>query len=207
MALQRASRAGALAFVSFEFRRNCLRNIDRLAVPSYDSLTIVQGGLPVVLDEIDLAILDLLMKDGRIPIEHVAKAVNLSRPAVQQRVRRLEARGIIRGYSVHINWADVGYPVLAHVHGVLNGTCRDTVPALLATNSPGAIITDAYRIAGEFCVMLVVRAASTLALQDMIDALRENGSLSSTHTTIVLSTLREGMVDHEIPTLDTARAQ
>lgn len=161
----------------------------------------------MVLDEIDFLILDMLMKDGRIPIEHVAKAVNLSRPAVQQRVRRLEARGIIRGYSVHVNWAEVGYPVLAHVFGVLKGDGREAVPALLNTRSPGAIITDAYRLAGEFCVKFVVRAASTLALQDMIDALRQHGSLSSTQTTIVLSTLREGMVDHEIPALDTASAQ
>lgn len=159
-----------------------------------------------MLDEIDRRILDLLTKDGRRPLEQVAKAVNLSRPAVQQRVRRLEARGVIRGYSVQVDWAAVGYPVLAHVRGVLNGSCRDVAPRLLATQSPGATITDIHRIAGDFCVTLSVRAATTIALQDMIDALRQGGSLSSTHTTIVLSTLREGGVDHEIPAVDAALA-
>lgn len=157
-----------------------------------------------MIDEIDHLILDLLAKDGRMPLERVAQAVNLSRPAVQQRVRRLEARGIIRGYTVQVDWEKIGYPVVAHIRGVLRGTWRDAAPALLATTSPGAVITDAYRIAGDYCVWLVIRASSTLALQDMIDALRQGGSLSSTHTTIVLSTLREGMIDHEIPTLDTA---
>lgn len=160
-----------------------------------------------MLDEIDRQILDLLIKEGRLPLEQVAKAVNLSRPAVQHRVRRMEARGVIRGYTAQVDWAAIGYPVLAHVRGTLQGNGRDVVRQLLALTSPGAVITDAHRIAGDYCLTVSVRAASTLALQDMIDAMRAVGGLTSTHTTIVLSTLREGMIDHEIPPVDAAVAQ
>lgn len=152
-----------------------------------------------MIDAIDQQIIAELLADGRRPLEQVARKVNLSRPAVHERVRRLEASGVIRGYTLRVDWAEMGFPVLAYVHLRHRGSCLVVGDELLSRTVPGAIIEDCHRIAGDYCLVVWIRATSTLTLQDQIDAFRTHEAVQSTHTTIVLSSLREGMISYELP--------
>ena len=62
------------------------------------------------MDAIDQAIVRLLDRHGRLSQEQLAKRVRLSRPAVHQRVKRLEAAGVLKGYRAVLDWAAVGLP-------------------------------------------------------------------------------------------------
>src|ERR1043165_253677 len=67
------------------------------------------------LDTTDRRILRILAQDGRASYQAVADEVGLSRPAIMERVKRLEEAGYIRGYRVQLDRAKVGFPVTAFV--------------------------------------------------------------------------------------------
>lgn len=144
------------------------------------------------MDAIDREIVRLLHDNGRLNQERLARRVNLSRPAVHERVKRLEERGVIRGYRALVDWAAMGLPVTAFVwvrtHGV---GCGVTGGALAALDREDAAVVECHRVTGEWCLLLKVRAASPLALQDLIDAMRETPGVAATMTTLALSTVGE----------------
>ncbi|RCK24478.1 Lrp/AsnC family transcriptional regulator [Thalassospira sp. GO-4] len=67
------------------------------------------------MDEIDQKILKILMRDARISQKELAAKVGLSAPGVAERVRRLEERGVIRGFTIDIDPEALGYPLQAIV--------------------------------------------------------------------------------------------
>ena len=67
------------------------------------------------MDEIDREIVRISHANGRLNQERIAREVKLSRPAVHERVRRLEEQGVIRGYKALVDWAALGQPVTAFV--------------------------------------------------------------------------------------------
>src|SRR5580765_8681073 len=67
------------------------------------------------IDPISRRILQLLLADGRASYQAIADEVGLSRPAVMERVKRLEESGYIRGYTARLDRAKVGYPITAFV--------------------------------------------------------------------------------------------
>ena len=71
--------------------------------------------MAVDLDALDLRILTLLLADGRSPVSQVADQVGLSRPAVAERIEKLERQGVIRGTTVVVEPSAVGRGVTAFV--------------------------------------------------------------------------------------------
>ncbi|MBU8977357.1 Lrp/AsnC family transcriptional regulator [Lysobacter sp. MMG2] len=67
------------------------------------------------LDPVDQRILQRLLENARISMKDLAAEVGLSPPSVTERVRRLEERGVIRGFTVELNPAALGYPMQAIV--------------------------------------------------------------------------------------------
>jgi Lrp/AsnC family transcriptional regulator, leucine-responsive regulatory protein len=68
-----------------------------------------------MLDDIDQHILAVLLEDSRIPLKQLAQQVGLSSPSVSERLRRLGERGVIRGFTIDIDPAAIGYPLQAIV--------------------------------------------------------------------------------------------
>lgn len=144
------------------------------------------------MDPIDRTIVKLLQKDGRMSHEQISREVHLSRPAVHDRIRRMEAAGVIRGYSAQIDWEAVGLPVAAFIQARVSGNCYPTAQTILAMVSDAAMVEECHRVAGDWCLLIQVRAASPLALQGLLDEIREIPAVQNTMTTIALSTvLRE----------------
>jgi len=141
------------------------------------------------MDETNRKIVALLAGDGRLSFTELAKHTGLSVSAVQQRVRRLEEGGVIRGYSAVINPSAAGLPLTAFVSiKPFDPAAPDDAPDRLAHL---AAIEACHSVAGEENYILKVRVASPSALEDLLQEIRAAAGVS-TRTTIVLSTPFEG---------------
>ena len=134
-------------------------------------------------------ILALLAADGRLSFTDLAKQTGLSVSAVQQRVRRLEERGVIRGYSASIDPGEAGLPLTAFVSiKPFDPSAPDDAPERLAHLKA---IEACHSVAGDENYILKVRVAEPAALEDLLQQIRAAANVS-TRTTIVLSTPFEG---------------
>jgi Lrp/AsnC family leucine-responsive transcriptional regulator len=142
------------------------------------------------MDAIDHAIARLLERHGRLSQEQLARRVRLSRPAVHQRLKRLEAAGVLQGYRAVLDWAAVGLPLTAFVWVRTGGaSCAGVGPALLELGGEDGFVEECHRVTGDWCLLLKVRAASPLALQELIDRARAVTGVQATMTTLALSSL------------------
>ena len=137
------------------------------------------------MEEIDRKILSLLASDGRMSFTDLARQTGLSVSATHQRVRRLERRGVIRGYAAVINAADAGLPLTAFISiKPFDPAAADDAPDRLA-HLPA--IEACHSVAGEENYILKVRVASPGDLENLLSEIRAAANVS-TRTTIVLST-------------------
>jgi Lrp/AsnC family leucine-responsive transcriptional regulator len=137
------------------------------------------------VEEIDSKILGLLCRDGRISFTELAKQTGLSVSATHQRVRRMERRGLIKGYAAVIDPADAGLPLTAFVSiKPFDPAAPDDAPERLAHLTA---IEACHSVAGEENYILKVRVASPADLEDLLQQIRASAGVS-TRTTIVLST-------------------
>jgi Lrp/AsnC family leucine-responsive transcriptional regulator len=137
------------------------------------------------VEEIDRKILGLLCRDGRISFTELSRQTGLSVSATHQRVRRLERRGMIKGYAAVIDPAGAGLPLTAFVSiKPFDPAAPDDAPQRLAHL---AAIEACHSVAGEENYILKVRVASPTDLEDLLQAIRASAGVS-TRTTIVLST-------------------
>lgn len=137
-------------------------------------------------DQTDWRIIAELQRDGRLSYNQLGRLVNLSSPAVAERVRRLEESGVITGYQARIDPARVGLGLTAFVQlRCALGRC------LLKTSAAEDFpeVTEVHKLSGNWCSMLRVRAASMRHLEGLLERLGEHGEMNS-H--IVLSTQYEG---------------
>jgi len=141
------------------------------------------------LEQLDQAIVRELASDGRRSFTDLAERVGLSVSAVHQRVRRLEQRGVIRGYTAKLDCDAVGLSLTAFVSLTpIDPAAADDYPQRLEHIQE---IESCYSVAGEESYILLVRVASPLALEDLLRRVREAAKVS-TRTTVVLSTPYEG---------------
>jgi Lrp/AsnC family transcriptional regulator, leucine-responsive regulatory protein len=137
------------------------------------------------VEEINRKIVALLADDGRMSFTELARRTGLSVSAAQQRVRRLEQRGVIKGYSAVISAEEIGLPLTAFVSiKPFDPASPDDAPERLAHL---AAIEACHSVAGDENYILKVRVGSPSDLEDLLQEIRAAANVS-THTTIVLST-------------------
>jgi Lrp/AsnC family transcriptional regulator, leucine-responsive regulatory protein len=143
----------------------------------------------IELEAIDRAIARELSADGRCSFTDLAERVGLSVSAVHQRVRRLEQRGVIRGYSARLNIESVGLPLTAFISLTpTDPAAPDDYPQRLERIHE---IESCYSVAGDYSYVILVRVGSPVMLEDLLRRIREAANVS-TKTTVVLSTPFEG---------------
>jgi Lrp/AsnC family transcriptional regulator, leucine-responsive regulatory protein len=146
------------------------------------------GGPAVPAADVDRALLAALAKDGRASYTDLAERVGLSVSAVHQRVRRLEQRGLIKGYRAVLDAGGLGLPLTAFVSITpIDVAQPDDAPARLAHLSA---IEACHSVAGVESYILKVRVASPDALEGLLQAIRAAANVT-TRTTVVLSTFYE----------------
>ena len=136
------------------------------------------------MDTVDRSILALLEQDARLTYADIGKRVGLAASSVHDRVRKLERRGVITGYRAEVDLERVDLPITAFVSLALRPSSPQDLPALIAEFP---LVESCYSVAGDNSYVLVVRAPSTNALEELLDALRAKLDVT-TKSTIVLST-------------------
>jgi Lrp/AsnC family leucine-responsive transcriptional regulator len=137
------------------------------------------------LDDIDRILVRQLVADGRATLAELAASAGLSVSAVQSRVRRLEARGVVTGYVARIDPESVGHLLSAFVAITpLDPSQPDDAPARLQHI---AEIEACHSVAGEESYVLLVRVQSPRALEDLLQRIRTAANVQ-TRSTIILNT-------------------
>ena len=141
------------------------------------------------MEETDRAIVAALAADGRLSYTDLAEKVGLSVSAAHQRVRRLEARGVLKGYAARVDHEAIGLPLTAFVAiRPLDAGAPDDAPQRLAGLPE---IESCYSVAGEDFYLLLVRVRSPSDLERLLHEIRGAANVT-TRTTVVLSTPYEG---------------
>jgi Lrp/AsnC family transcriptional regulator, leucine-responsive regulatory protein len=141
------------------------------------------------VEDTDRAIVRALTEDGRLSYTDLAERVGLSVSAVHQRVRRLEQRGTIKGYTARVDYDALGLPLTAFVAvRPMDPSQPDDAPDKLAGLPQ---IESCYSVAGEDFYLLMVRVESPVGLERLLQEIRKAANVS-TRTTVVLSTPFEG---------------
>ena len=144
------------------------------------------------MDAIDQAIVSILRLDGHMTQEQIAGRVNLSRPAVHERIKRLEERGIIRGYQARVDWDALGFPVTAFIWvNTVGANCSETGRQMMTFSNAESLVEECYRVTGEWCLLIKARLATPLALQNLLDRIQGVPDVHRTITTMALSALGE----------------
>jgi Lrp/AsnC family leucine-responsive transcriptional regulator len=137
------------------------------------------------VEDLDRRIVALLARDGRMSYTDLGKATGLSTSAAHQRVRRLEQRGVIRGYAAVVDSEAVGLPLMAFVSiKPTDPSAPDDAPERLADVLE---IEACHSVAGDESYILKVRVASPGDLETLLATIRARAGVS-TRTSIVLST-------------------
>jgi Lrp/AsnC family leucine-responsive transcriptional regulator len=140
------------------------------------------------LDKLDLEILTLLVADGRAPAAQIAERIGLSRPAVADRIEKLERSGVIRGTTTVVDPAAFGKNITAFVScrlaGQLTPKAWKGFQRILRTDE----VLEAHTVAGDDCYLIKVRTGSIASLNDLVARLTAPPLGLSTRTTIVMRT-------------------
>jgi len=141
------------------------------------------------LDHIDRHILALLQEDCRTAYARIGAQVGLSAPAVLERVKKLEAAGIIAGYHALLEPRALGLDVTAFI-GVITST-SDVVTQFEQQLVALGDVLECHHVTGEYTLLLKVKTANTTSLERLISRIRALSGVIRTETTVVLSTLAE----------------
>jgi len=138
-----------------------------------------------VLEDVDARIAAALAADGRCSYTELADRIGLSVSAAHQRVRRLEERGVIRGYTARLDSEQLGLPLTAFVSLTpIDPAAPDDYPQRIADLPE---IEACYSVAGVESYIVKARVASPAALETLLAQIRGRAGVS-TRTTVVLST-------------------
>ena len=144
------------------------------------------------LDEFDLKILAALASDGRISITELAGRVGLTKSPVQQRVKRLEASGVIRGYRAMLDPIRLGLDHVAFVEVRLSDTREAALTAFNEAVVKMPEVEQCHLIAGNFDYLLKVRTASMAAYREMLAVkISQLPNVAGTSTYVAMQAVKE----------------
>ena len=144
------------------------------------------------MDSLDVKALRLLMRKGRASWAEVGQLLGLSAPSAADRVRKLEERGVIRGYAALVDAASVGQPLTAFISVAL-ASPRERA-AFLRGIEKLEQVAECHHITGDDDYLLKVRCRGTQDLDHLLATeLKDKLGVARTRTTIVLSTAKESV--------------
>ena len=143
-------------------------------------------------DAIDLAILDALQRDGRLPNVALAKAVGLSPTPCAERVKALEAAGIIAGYHAHLDAETIGLGLLLFIEIGIDRTSEDAFGQFRAAMLAIAQVEECHMVAGGFDYLLKVRVPDMAAYRRFLgEVLSKVSGIRETRTYAVMERVKD----------------
>ena len=141
------------------------------------------------IDEIDAKILTLLQEHGRMKRNRIAEEVGLSVPSVSERMRKLEDRGVIKGYHAVVNAKRLHVDITAFIR--VNVDSSGDYPNFVKNAQDLAEVLEVHSITGEGSHILKIRTQNTTSLENLLAKIQSWPSVHGTSTSIVLSTYKE----------------
>jgi Lrp/AsnC family leucine-responsive transcriptional regulator len=143
-----------------------------------------------MIDATDREILNILQQNARISNAEIARQVHMAPSAILERIRKLEARGVIKGYQAQIDPEALGLHLLAYIF--VRSSDRAGEVRTAETLAQIAEVQEIHHIAGEDCFLVKVRVSDARSLGRLLrERFTAEAGLLSTRTTIVLETLHE----------------
>lgn len=140
------------------------------------------------MDSTDQQLINLLKHNGRETTTALAQKLGLSRSTVQDRISRLEDRGIIAGYTIRFNAKYDKYKITAHVLMVLNPKFATQI---LQNLKKIPLIKSIYAVSGIYDMIVLVKADTTEEIDQTLDEIGRMEGVKKTTSSIVLSTKLE----------------
>ena len=143
------------------------------------------------MDTVDLQILNLMQNNARISNADLARELAMAPSAILERVKKLEQKKVIEGYTTNINPVALQQKLLAFIfiRSSEGFTCSSNTAELLSQIPE---VQEVHHIAGEDCFLIKVRTADSASLMELMrNSLRNIPNIASTKTTIVLETVKE----------------
>ena len=137
------------------------------------------------MDETDKKLLDVLRDNARISLSSLSRVLGLSRSTVQDRISKLETRGIIAGYTVRLRPDIAAREIRAQVMLKIVPKALDEVVSFCRRQRA---VTALHTISGEFDLAAMLRAETTAELDEAIDAIALLKGVERTQTSVILST-------------------
>ncbi|PKG97321.1 Lrp/AsnC family transcriptional regulator [Paraglaciecola sp. MB-3u-78] len=120
------------------------------------------------IDKTDLAILNILQKEGRVPIAELASRIHLTTSPCSDRVKRLEKLGIIESYQACLSVEKLGLPLVIFIHVSLNQTSKSIFKQFAEVTNNMSEIEECYSVTGDFDVTLKIRMKDILQFQEFM---------------------------------------
>jgi DNA-binding Lrp family transcriptional regulator len=156
------------------------------------SLRPAQNTVP--LDSFDLAILDVVQRDNSTPQRMIGKMVNLSAPAVQRRIKRLEEAGVIRANVAIIDPDRVGRPITVFVEVEVESERAELIDAAKAGFAALPEVQQCYYVTGEADFVLVITIATMAEYEDLTRRLFfENNNVKKFKTFVAMDRVKVGL--------------
>ncbi|SDC91307.1 Lrp/AsnC family transcriptional regulator, leucine-responsive regulatory protein [Terribacillus halophilus] len=133
------------------------------------------------IDDTDRRILAELKANSRLSMSELSRRVNLSSPSVTERVRQMEAFGVIKKYTLEIDYEKLGLPVQCIMEATMKNGNYKAFKAHIATLDN---VDFCYRIAGNACFMMKMRFGSFAQVEEFIDSI---ASFATTVTHFIFS--------------------
>jgi Lrp/AsnC family transcriptional regulator, leucine-responsive regulatory protein len=141
------------------------------------------------IDRVDAQILERLQDDGRVSQHELARSVGLSAPAVAERLRKLEERGIIERFTAVLNARALGWDIAAFILVGMGGSRY--FPEFRTRVAELPEVQECHSVTGNGSHLLKVRVANTAGLEALLAQIQSWPGVQWTTTSLVLSTLKE----------------
>ncbi len=143
------------------------------------------------IDQIDKKILEVLQREGRKKRNMLAEEVKLSLPSVSERLRKLEANGVIRGYGALVDQHKVGLDLTAFIFVISESSSH--YAEIVERAMMHEEIMECHAVTGQGSHLLKVRTRNTASLEKILSQIQQWPGVKNTITDIVLSSPKESM--------------
>ncbi|AFK22986.1 Lrp/AsnC family transcriptional regulator [Pyrococcus sp. ST04] len=141
-----------------------------------------------VLDEVDKKIIEILQKDGKVPLREISKITGLAESTIHERIKRLRESGVIKKFTAIIDPEALGYTMLAFILIKVKAGKYSEVASKLVKYPE---IMEVYETTGDYDMVVKIRTRNSEELNNFLDIVGSIEGVEGTHTMIVLKVHKE----------------
>ena len=155
----------------------------------------IQPSTDPQIDRIDRRILDVLQRQGRLPMTELAQEVGLSTSPVTERVRRMERAGIITGYQARVDPAALGRPLLVFVELTLSSKSGELFEKLRAELVHEPRVLECHLVYGRFDYLIKARLSAMSEYRELLAQILQKIPVpAQSNSYVVMEEIKEGLL-------------